>query len=492
MTNKSKVQFSTLLLYLLILLSSYSCDNPEKGTDEPKSRMNVLFIMADDLRPELGVYGNELVKSPNFDRLAKESILFDRAYCQVPICGASRASILTGLRPTPNRFLNYYSRADRDAPNAYVLPKLFKDNGYKTFSIGKIFHNANDNFNAWSEPPYRLDWGRTPDGSYHDKFDSLGGWRNYLTQTSLQTAIDNDGIGPSFEVGVYAQDTAYADTYYTDLAINKMKQFDEAGENFFMAMGFAKPHLPFNAPKNFWDLYDRDSFELPDREGSSNAPEQALHNWPELRSYADIPEDGPLSEEKARTLIHGYYACVSYIDYELGRLMDYLDESGLAENTVVIFVSDHGWFLGEHNLWCKFANFELGYRVPMMMKIPNGSQGVSPAFVELIDIYPTLSELVNLPAPQNQLQGKSFASFFKDPDNMQSHKPYAIGRCSGGISIKNDTLRYTRWGEENEQIEAQMLFDHRKDPDENFNVVSEEKYNAAINSLGTVLDSQPK
>lgn len=294
----------TNLFYLLLLLVVVGCAPATKEKSAAEKPKNVLFIAIDDLRPELGCYGQSQIKSPNIDKLADEGMRFDRAYCQVPVCGASRASLLSGIRPTRQRFVTFYSKVEDEVPGAVTLPEHFKNNGYHTISLGKIFHHGDDSEESWSEPEWRPDW------------------RSYVTDEAEAVMNKPDNVtqwgwrkGPTFEAGE-VHDTAYSDGKTTVRALEALRRMKAEEKPFFLAVGFYKPHLPFTAPKKYWDLYDPASIELADNPyPPENVPEAAMHNFIELRDgYAGIPEKGPLSEELSRNLIHGYYACISYID----------------------------------------------------------------------------------------------------------------------------------------------------------------------------------
>lgn len=418
-------------------------------------RPNVLFIAVDDLRPQLGCYGNALVKSPNIDRLAATGMVFERAYCQVPVCGASRASLMTGLRPTRTRFVNFNTWADKDAPGTTTLPRHFREHGYTTLSLGKVFHHATDAAGSWSEPAWRP---RVQDGN----------WRDYASEANRATARDNDGKGPPFE-NADVPDETYADGKIAAQAVADLRRLKRAGKPFFLAVGFLKPHLPFNAPKRYWDLYDPGAMQLPSNSHPpTDVPSQAMHNWGELRGYSTVPARGPLPDEMARTLVHGYHACVSYTDTQIGRLLDELDHLGLTEDTVVILWGDHGWNLGEHTLWCKHCNFNNALQVPLILRAPAAPAGRrTRALVEFVDVYPPLSELAGLPLP-GHLEGTSFGPLLKDP--TLPWKPAVFSRWIAGDSIKTDTHLYTEWRNGNGVITARMLYDHRSDPAENRNL----------------------
>ena len=432
---------------------------------------NVLFLAVDDLRPQLGCYGHKQMLSPNIDRLASEGILFTRSYCQVPVCGASRASLLTGVRPTRDRFINYNVWAEKDLPGALSLPKHFKNNGYHTISNGKIFHHSNDCRDSWSQAPWR----------------PKGPWRNYLLEKNKKLAKKSkDGKGPAYE-SADVPDNAYFDGMIADKAVSDLRRLEDMDKPFFLALGFFKPHLPFNAPKKYWDLYKREKIDLADNPfRPKGAPDAALHNWGELRAYEGIPPNGPLSDELARTLIHGYYACVSYTDAQIGRVLTELEKLGLRKNTIVVLWGDHGWNLGEHGLWCKHCNFETSLHSPLIVTATGIKAGKKTnALTEYIDIFPSLSELCNLPLPAH-LHGKSFLPLMKNPN--LPWKQAVFSRYYNGDSVKTDRYRYTEWRRKNGDIYARMLYDHMIDPHENTNISELPQNKALIEKLSKMLE----
>ncbi|MBN2138076.1 MAG: sulfatase-like hydrolase/transferase [Sedimentisphaerales bacterium] len=422
---------------------------------EERKRPNVLFIAVDDLRPQLGCYGHKQMISRNIDRLAGSGVTFLRSYCQVPVCGASRASLMSGVRPSRDRFLGYDTWAERDLPGVVVLPRHFKNSGYHTISNGKIFHHAADCKDSWSEAVWR------PKGD--------GNWRNYVLDRSKRISRGNaDGKGPAYEAADVG-DSDYFDGKIADKGISDLRRLKDIGKPFFLALGFLKPHLPFNAPKRYWDMYQRDEIDLANNPfRPDGAPDAALHNWGELRAYAGIPQKGPLSEEMARTLVHGYYACVSYTDAQIGRVLDELRRLGMRDNTIVVLWGDHGWNLGEHGLWCKHCNFETSLHSPLIVSAPGMKKGVKTnALAEYIDIYPSLCELCDLPLPSH-LEGVSFAPLLTNPD--QKWKEAVFSRYFNGDSIKTDRYRYTQWRRKDGQVYARMLYDHNTDLAENTNI----------------------
>ena len=473
------------LLNFVVLIFLISCQQSEDKQNIDVNPKNVLFIAIDDLRPELGCYGQAQIQSPNIDKLADEGMLFERAYCQVPVCGASRASLLTGIRPTRQRFVTFYSKAEEEVPGVVSLPEHFKNNGYHTISLGKIFHHGDDCEESWSEPEWRP------------------AWRSYVTQEAEDIMREPDNVtqwgwrkGPAYEAGE-AHDSAYSDGKTTARAIEALHRMKAQEKPFFLAVGFYKPHLPFTAPKKYWDLYQPEDINLADNPyPPKNVPQAAMHNFIELRDgYAGIPEKRPLSEELSRNLVHGYYACISYIDAQVGMLMQELENLGLKDNTTIVLWGDHGWHLGEHGLWCKHCNFEKVLRAPLIINDPDFQQkGSTSGLVEFVDIYPTLADLCGLELPRH-LQGKSLKPLLENPEAEWDE--IAISRYYDGVSIRTDRYRYTEWveqvreegyGEERNSY-ARMLYDLEEDPDENVNIAGLPKYQVLVDSLSQVVEA---
>lgn len=317
-----------------------------------ETKPNILFIAIDDLRPELGCYGSPLAKTPHIDKLASAGTVFTRAYCQVPVCGASRASLMTGILPTRDRFVNFNTKADTDVPGAMTLPEVFKNAGYTTLSHGKIFHHKADTQDrSWSLPAWRpVDkmYGHDPETKQH------------ISKTKKR--------GRFFE-SPDVPDSAYADGQIAAKTIEELRRLKQAGKPFFIACGFMKPHLPFYAPKKYWDLYDRGQIDIADnRHRPKDAPTE-LNGSNEFRSYhlASYEEN---SDEFHRMMRHGYLACTSYVDKLTGDILTELENLGLTQNTIVVLWGDHGWHLGEHNFWGKHNTMHLSTRVPLIVKVP--------------------------------------------------------------------------------------------------------------------------
>lgn len=428
---------------------------------------NVLFIAVDDLRPQLNCYGKSFMHTPNIDRLADSGVLFERAYCMVPTCGASRASLMTSVRPSPQRFKNYLAWAEKEAPDALPLNKCFLDAGYTTISLGKVFHHATDCEDGWSKPAWR---------------SKMPGYLNAKRQR--QSIRENKETWPSkrkHNASPYestpTEDSQHRDGDSALQASQYLEDFAKDPEQpFFLAVGFLKPHLPFNAPEKYWDMYDRDDIDLPENYyPPADAPKDAVHNSGELRAYAGIHPSKPVDRETARSMIHGYYACVSFVDAQIGILLDKLEQTGLDDNTIVCLWGDHGWQLGEHGMWNKHSCFETSMHAPLIIKAgKNVAQGVRAGsrfegLVEFIDIYPTLCELTNIPIPSH-CQGESMLGIMSDPN--ADWKEFAVGRFKNGDTIRSDRYRYSRYVDRKGDTSGEMLYDHERDPAENSNVSS--------------------
>ncbi len=418
-------------------------------------RPNVLFIAIDDLRPQLACYGRSQMITPNMDGLAAHGVLFERAYCQVPVCGATRASLLTGVRPERDRFTNYSTWVEEDLPDALTLPQHFREHGYVTISRGKVFHHRTDCAErSWSDEPWRP---RPEDGD----------WRNYLLEESKPEPGNGDKGRPYECADV--PDNAYFDGQTAERAMEDLGRLARTGEPWFLAVGFLKPHLPFNAPERYWDYYRREEVDLADNPyPPENAPGEALHNWGELRAYLGIPAQGALSEELSRSMVHGYYAATSYTDAQVGRVLDELDRLDLAGNTIVVLWGDHGWQLGEHGLWCKHCNFNTSLNAPLIVRYSGMGRGVERSeLVEFVDIYPTLCELSDLPLPDH-LAGTSMVPLLGR--GAAEWKAAAFSRYQAGDSVRTDRYLYTEWTDREETVTARMLYDHEVDAAENRNV----------------------
>jgi iduronate 2-sulfatase len=452
-------------MWLLLVLVSCSGNRAAK---QLPLKPNILFIVVDDLRPELGCYGKELISSPHIDRLAAEGTRFDRSYCNVPVCGASRASLMTGLRPARNRFLDYLTRADEDAPGITTLPGHFRNNGYYTISNGKVFHHGDDAIESWDE-------------IWHPVSNSTS-WRDYALQENVLQDTADRFRGPPFE-RADVHDSTYMDGKTAEKVLLDLQRLKEMDRPFFLATGFLKPHLPFNAPEKYWKIYDGKVTLPGNNHPPENAPPESLHNFGELRAYAGVPAEGPVTDDFARELIHGYYACVSYTDAQIGKILDELERLELDRTTIVILWGDHGWNLREHGLWCKHCNYETSLHTPLIVKVPGTTQVESSSeIVEYVDIYPTLCELAGLQLP-GHLQGNSFMELLYDEEATSDG--VAVCQWYAGITTIRENWFYTEWVYDNDSAYARMLYDHRVDPGENFNVSERESNSGIIHELSS-------
>jgi arylsulfatase A-like enzyme len=452
------------------MLFTVACKSKEKtevtqNNDKSQKPMNVLFIAIDDLRPELGCYGAPQIKSPNIDKFAKEAVVFNRAYCNVPVCGASRASLLTSILPTKNRFIDYRAKAEEDVPNAKTLPSVFKDAGYTSISNGKIFHYNKDVQEAsWSENPWM------PEGGHRVSYDP-----------TTNDVVMKSGNGRVYEAPDVA-DSSYPDYKIAQKTITDLRRFKASGEPFFMACGFFRPHMPFYAPKKYWDMYDRDSIEIAD---NRNLPENApslLRGSGEFKSYS-FGDYKPNTEAFHKMMRHGYYACVSYVDEMVGDVLKELDTLGLAENTIVVLWGDHGWHLGEHEFWGKHNTLHNALQVPLIVKVPGKAKGQhTKALVESVDIYPTICDLANVKAP-DAIMGKSFISILNNPKQAFRTNVYARFKKADAIVTEDFTYSLFENGEE-------MLYNVKQDPKENKNIVADDNNKAVLEKMRAALKAK--
>lgn len=467
----SGFRFLSLLLLGNLLCTCGPAQNSQEEGDLPPP--NILFIAVDDLRPELGAYGKDYMHTPNMDRLAARGTIFTNAYCNVPVCGASRASIMTGMRPTRERFWDYKCWISEDTPEAVTLHGHFKANGYYTAAMGKILHHSKDRAEDYNEPNWKPGVGG-------------GAGRDYQTPDNIATATakDFDGRGPAFERGEVA-DTSYWDGKTARRAVEYVGRLAEKDQPFFLAVGFAKPHLPFNAPAKYWDMYDPATISMPATYyRAEGTPDAIHHNFGELRNYTGVPKEKVLPEDYARQLIHGYYASTSYMDAQVGKVLDALEASGEADNTIIILWGDHGWNLGDHTMWCKHTPFNTSLRVPLMIVSPGQSPGRSPAMVEYVDIFPTLADLAGLELPA-QLDGKSLTPLLEDPDKEWSDAVFT--RWKEADNITTERYAYTEWYNKDGDRYARVLFDHATDSLEVNNLAEKAEYLPIVEELAARL-----
>jgi iduronate 2-sulfatase len=446
-------------------------------------RLNVLFIAADDLRNDLGCYGNPLVRTPHLDLLAKRGVVFNRAYCQQAVCNPSRASLLTGRRVDTLRIWDLPTHFRSTFPDVITLPQHFRNQGYFTQNIGKIFHNFRQQIqgdpDSWSVPAVL-------------HFASHGA---DLPQVKgpVPASIAGDPKCEQRDV----PDNAYYDGRVAELAVQALQQCRDRAEPFFLAVGFWKPHAPFNAPRRYWDMYQRQDVPLPQNpDWPTDAPRIAWHNGREIRGE----QQRVLTTDAIREMRHGYLANISYLDAQVGRVLDELNRLGLADRTVIVFWSDHGFHLGEQTLWAKTSNFELDARVPLIIATPQMKTAgqTTESLAELLDLYPTLNELCGLPAVPD-LEGVSLVPVLNSPDRevrsaalTQHPRPayYTGAPQAMGYSIRSATHRYTEWRDwTSGKTVATELYDHRSDPLETRNLAVDKSQSAVIASHAELLRS---
>ncbi len=517
--KKKKMKFSFVLAALILI-------NASPLTAQQKSKPNILFIAIDDLKPILGCYGNTLVKTPNIDRLAKMGTVFMRNYVQQAVCGPTRASLMTGKRPDYTKVWDLKTRMRDVNPDILSLPQYLITQGYSTQGIGKVYDvrcvDKDIDKPSWSVPYYKTDskyygeYGEPAEGRYQlPETKALA--EKYIKEALAQgktKAEANDYAGtkikPTTE-SIDVADNAYTDGANTLQAKDILIALSKKNQPFFFAVGIAKPHLPFVAPKKYWDLYKREDIPLEKfQEQSKNAVSVAYHNAGEMRGYSDIPpltsftDQKPygltLPVDKQKELVHGYYAAISYADANVGKLLDALDSLQLTKNTIIVLWGDHGWHLGDHNLWCKHTNFEQATHAPLIIAAPGMPASKTYAQTEHIDIFPTLCQLAAVNTPEI-LDGKSLVPLMKNANSIV--KEYSVSQYprsnataenerlgyadanAMGYSIRTKQYRYTVWMgngfRSNKPFDKKLvigteLYDYKTDPLEKVNVAADKKY----------------
>ena len=469
-----------LILILFFGLALYTgCQNEE-------TKHNILFISIDDLKPSINSYGDSKMITPNIDKLASEGVQFNNAFTNIAVCGASRASLMTGIRPSEKRFNDFSTRAAKDVPDAISLNELFKNNGYETISYGKIYHHNDDFSEHWTEIGERAEQADFQDPKAIEMRDNA----------------ERGEYGKKNPIIEYPEvsDYAYHDGKITVKAIEKLKEMKENNKPFFLAIGYVSPHLPFIQPKKYWDMYEHEKIELADNPFQpKNSPDiaiEAQHNSAELRkNYLNIPANGPLGDDLSRDLIHGYFASVSYMDVLIGELVDALDNLGLRDNTTIVLWSDHGYFLGEHGFWCKHSTFYEAVHVPLIISSPKFPNNIpTDSFTELVDIYPTLCELTDLKAP-SYLQGQSLVSVLEDSSIELKKEIYT--RYKQGEAVIDKDYSYTEFVE-NGQYLGNMLYDMNNDRKQNEDISKKSSnlelvkyYSEKLKSMRAFVDQDP-
>lgn len=462
------------------ILMLVGCKNPSNEHLHPSH--NILMICVDDLRPELACYGNQIIQTPNIDKLGSSAFVFNNHFVQAAICGPSRSSMLTGKISQEWDPWRELRKTDDEPLVPVALPHLFKKNGYITVGIGKITHEPGgvmDEAQRIAQIPFSWDTTYTA----VDKWETP--WRSFFAYANGDAHNTAMRIGMAtprnpYEAGEVS-DNGYPDGLNALEAIKQLRRLKERDAPFFLAIGFNKPHLPFNAPKKYWDLYDRDAIPMA---GNNFIPKHLDNNYsinssPEVTTHypwADGP--GIVSPESAKALKHGYYACVSYIDALIGKLLEELDRLDMSRNTIVVLWSDHGWHLGEHTMFGKMSNFEIATRSPLIIRVPDIITDGKKLnhLTESIDIYPTLAELCGLDYPDN-LDGESIVDILRNPQHksQQYARSFYYRNQALGKTIRTDRYRIVRWASEDDSTLAVELYDHQLDPNENINLASERK-----------------
>lgn len=464
--------------------------HPTHASEQSPRKKNVLFISVDDLRPALACAGDPYAKTPHIDRIANKGTAFTRAYCQQAVCSPSRSSLLTGRRPDSTRVYDLVTHFRDALPDAVTLPQHFRMNGYYVHGVGKIYHNGFDDKLSWSVP-----WEAAKGPNFGPEGQKLLGQLIAKAKEAKQDATKVRGL--PFEAPDVGDDEL-KDGMAALRAIEVLKACKGKEQPFFLAVGFARPHLPFVAPKKYWDLYDADKLPIATSANPpKNAPQFAPQFGGELRQYHGIPKNGPIPQATARSLVHGYYASVSYMDAQVGRLLDALTELGLADDTIVILWGDHGWHLGDHGIWCKHTNFEMATRSALVVSVPGQkAQGQkSSGLVEFVDIYPTLSDLCGLPGPKS-VEGVSFAPLLdnaKMPWKTAAFSQYPRASGAGqlmGYAMRTEHHRYVEWRKRSgNEVVARELYDHRNDPAEDVNIAANPENRDLVTQLSKQLEA---
>tara|TARA_R110002049_G_scaffold18043_2_gene69412 strand:+ start:913 stop:2484 length:1572 start_codon:yes stop_codon:yes gene_type:complete len=512
------------LLVIALSFALFTCkaqqNKPSEDVSADSNQKNILFIAVDDLKPLLSNYGHQEMITPNFDRLAKMGMTFTNAHVQYAVCGPSRASVMTGTYPDRTKVWDLHTDFRESAPDLISMPEYLISQGYETTGIGKIYHKGSSapghDGKSWSIPHSQP---KNYDQEYGDP--AFEYYQNPETKKQMELLVkeaEAKGIKKQNKIRNYVferskpstenanvSDEAYQDGIYTQEAMKKLNKLIKIGKPWFLAVGYQKPHLPFVAPKKYWDLYDRSKIKLAEfQQLAEGTPLLAYHNYGELRAFSDIDDNynigDIIDEAKQRELIHGYMACVSYIDAQLGKLLDELARRNILDNTVIVLWGDHGWHLGDHTEWCKHSNFEQATRIPFMFAGPGVTKNKKDHHpVNLVDLFPTVFELANVPQSP-QTDGKSLVPLLdNDPsttvDMNYAYHQYARGKRMG-YAVRTDRYRYTEWHDNdyrsfkpynNENIVGYELYDYEKDPLETRNLINDPAYETVAAELKNTL-----
>lgn len=478
-----------------------SAASPASASSQKSRRYNVLFISSDDLRPELGAYGNRVIKTPNIDRLAARGVRFERAYAQYPLCNPSRTSLLTGRHPATTGVMdnNTYFRVRH--PDWVTLPQHFKAHGYASLRSGKTFHGGIDDQVSWTEggeptDPAITGRGTNPrnnnrpaarprrDPEAENEPDAAS------TTTPPQRQQANRSGNPQSDriVVLEGDGESHGDYRTATRAIGYLEKYRD--KPFFLSVGFVKPHSPPTAPKKFFDLYDVNRMELPRDFATRPAAPAGFPALSVPPRNTDLFVGRDASAEEAREMMRAYYASTSFMDAQVGRVLDALDRLNLRDKTIVVFWGDHGYHLGEKGKWSKaYSLFEVATRVPLVVAVPGARGQTSTRLVQLLDLYPTLAELCGLPPPAG-VEGRSLAALVRKPGARWNHPAYTVTlyRDKLGKSVRTDRWRYAEW---EEGREGAMLFDHSNDPHELKNLAADPAHAKTVREMKSLLKQLP-
>ena len=492
-------QKTTLTLLLAALICTV-VSAAEKDASPASGRPNVLLILVDDLKPALGCYGDTTAKTPHIDALARRGMRFDLAYCNQAVCAPSRFTLMLGSHSTSTGLYGLGSHLRKAIPGAVTMPQHFaKHGGYRTESLGKIFHIGHGNQGdpeSFSVPHFKdkvieyLDPAST-DGGKLTREEAL------FTNQKLGQ-IRSLPRGAAFESPV-AKDDDYADGRVANETIKRLRaaqqRREEDGTPFFIAAGFVRPHMPFSAPQRYWDLYDPERLPMPQFEAlPAGAPAVAGKRGGEIAAYKPVPENGKIDDALKRELIHGYYASTSYVDAQIGKVAAELERLGLFDNTIVVLWGDHGFHLGDLGIWTKHTNYEQANRIPILIAAPGVTRPNSSTkqLAESVDLFPTLAELAGLPAPAGPqpIDGSSLVPVLKDPKaRVRDHAYHAYPRRVLGRAIRTERYRLVEWGGGKATPEYE-LYDYETDPLESKNLASEKP--GVVAGLKQILAKHPK
>ena len=487
--NQQKISLFTFFLFIknfanvhsfivLFCICSYSLSSQiEKSSDktitQSSRKLNVLLIIADDLNCDLGAYKNLVVKTPNIDRLAKRGILFENAHNQYPLCGPSRASFMTGMYSNQTKITKNNMNLRNSIPDVITMGQRFRQQGYQSVRIGKMFHYDNPSAIGTSGNDDIYSWDQTVNPYGRDK----------LEEYKINTLSPRKYGGTLSWLAADGDDNEQTDGIATSEAIKKLDDFAAKDIPFFLAVGFFRPHTPFVAPKKYFDLYNREQIHIPEISNDylTTLPEPAVKSIRAKKNQINLEKD------KAQEIKEAYYATISFVDAQVGRIIDHLKATGLDANTVVVFTSDHGYHLGEHGHWQKQTLFENSTRVPLIISYPGirNKDKKSNSPVELIDLYPTLMDLAGITTPKHVV-GKSLVPIIKNVN--ATVRESALTRWRNGYSIKTKRYRLTKWGVDGEL--GYELYDHHNDKNELINLANNKKYQDIMDSLKLMIEKR--